>query len=55
MARIGDFLDFGRELNAMDQVIGIRLTMVHLGRPADKVMLSPQEQFLHKCWRIAGA
>ena len=52
---LGHLLHFGRELNAMDQVIGIMLVIVLIGLAADKVMFSPWEKFLHKRWGTARA
>ena len=43
---LGHLLHYGRELNAMDQVIGVML----IGLLADKILFSPWERFLHKCW-----
>lgn len=50
---LGHLLHFGRELNAMDQVIGIMLVIVLIGLLADKVMFSPWERFMHKRWGTA--
>jgi NitT/TauT family transport system permease protein len=47
---LGHLLHFGRELNAMDQVIGIMLIIVLIGLAADKVMFSPWEKWLHQRW-----
>jgi NitT/TauT family transport system permease protein len=47
---LGHLLHFGRELNAMDQVIGIMLIIVLIGLAADKVMFSPWEKWLHRRW-----
>jgi NitT/TauT family transport system permease protein len=47
---LGHLLHFGRELNAMDQVIGIMLVIVLIGLAADKVLFSPWERFLQKRW-----
>jgi NitT/TauT family transport system permease protein len=47
---LGQLLHYGRELNAMDQVIGIMLVIVFIGLLADKVLFSPWERFLHKRW-----
>lgn len=52
---LGHLLHFGRELNAMDQVVGIMLVIVLIGLAADKVMFSPWEKFLHKRWGTARA
>jgi hypothetical protein len=47
---LGHLLHYGRELNAMDQVIGIMLVIVAIGLLADKLIFSPWEQFLHQRW-----
>ena len=52
---LGHLLHFGRELNAMDQVIGIMLVIVFIGLAADKVLFSPWEKFLHRRWGTARA
>ena len=45
---LGHLLHFGRELNAMDQVIGVMLVIVLIGLAADKVLFSPWERFLYR-------
>jgi NitT/TauT family transport system permease protein len=45
---LGHLLHFGRELHAMDTVIGIMLVIVGIGLLADKIMFSPFERFLHR-------
>jgi NitT/TauT family transport system permease protein len=47
---LGHLLHYGRELNAMDQVIGIMLVIVLVGLVADKALFSPWERFLHRRW-----
>lgn len=47
---LGHLLHFGRELNAMDQVIGIMLVIVLIGLAADKVLFSPWERFIQTRW-----
>jgi NitT/TauT family transport system permease protein len=47
---LGHLLHYGRELNAMDQVIGIMLVIVLVGVLADKVLFAPWERFLHRRW-----
>jgi NitT/TauT family transport system permease protein len=47
---LGHLLHYGRELNAMDQVIGIMLVIVLVGLLADKILFSPGERFLHRRW-----
>jgi NitT/TauT family transport system permease protein len=47
---LGHLLHFGRELNAMEQVIGVMLVIVVIGVLADKLLFSPWENFLHRRW-----
>jgi NitT/TauT family transport system permease protein len=47
---LGHLLHYGRELNAMDQVIGVMLVIVVIGLLADKILFSPWERFLHRRW-----
>jgi NitT/TauT family transport system permease protein len=47
---LGHLLHYGRELNAMDQVIGVMLVIVAIGLIADRVIFSPWERFLHRRW-----
>jgi NitT/TauT family transport system permease protein len=47
---LGHLLHYGRELNSMDQVIGIMLVIVAIGLIADKALFSPWERFLHRRW-----
>jgi len=51
---LGHLLHFGRELNAMDQVIGVMLVIVLIGLLADKILFSPWERFLHRRWGTAN-
>jgi NitT/TauT family transport system permease protein len=51
---LGHLLHYGRELNAMEQVIGVMLVIVVIGLLADKVMFSPWERFLHRRWGTQG-
>jgi NitT/TauT family transport system permease protein len=50
---LGQLLHYGRELNAMDQVIGIMVVIVLIGLLTDKVLFSPWENFLHRRWGTA--
>lgn len=50
---LGHLLHYGRELNAMDQVIGIMLVIIVIGLLADKLLFSPWERFLHRRWGTA--
>ena len=47
---LGHLLHYGRELNAMEQVIGVMLVIVLIGLLADKILFAPWERFLHKRW-----
>ncbi len=51
---LGHLLHYGRELNAMEQVIGVMLVIVAIGVAADKVLFSPWENFLHRRWGTSG-
>jgi NitT/TauT family transport system permease protein len=52
---LGHLLHYGRELHAMDQVIGIMLVIIVIGLLADKILFSPWERFLHRRWGTAKA
>ena len=47
---LGHLLHYGRELNAMDQVIGVMLVVVIIGLAVDKTLFAPIERFLHRRW-----
>lgn len=47
---LGHLLKYGRELSAMDQVIGVMVVIVIIGLIADKILFSPWERFLHRRW-----
>src|SRR3954449_13233421 len=47
---LGHLLQYGRELSAMDQVIGVMVVIVAIGLLADKIFFSPVEKFLHRRW-----
>jgi NitT/TauT family transport system permease protein len=47
---LGHLLHYGRELNAMDQVIGVMFVIVVIGLLADKILFSPWERFFHRRW-----
>ena len=47
---LGHLLHYGRELSAMEQMIGIMLVIVVIGLIADKLLFSPWERFLHRRW-----
>ena len=50
---LGHLLHYGRELHAMDAVIGIMLVIVMIGLLADKVLFAPLERFMHRRWGTA--
>jgi len=47
---LGQLLGNGRDLNAMDQVIGVMLMIIVIGLLADKILFSPWERMLHRRW-----
>ena len=47
---LGHLLHYGRELHAMEQVVGVMLIIVLIGLIADKVLFSPWESWLHRRW-----
>jgi NitT/TauT family transport system permease protein len=47
---LGHLLHYGRELNAMEQVIGIMIVIVVIGLLVDRLLFSPWERFLHRRW-----
>jgi NitT/TauT family transport system permease protein len=47
---LGHLLHYGRELNAMDQVIGTMIVIVVIGLAADRILFAPWERFLHARW-----
>ncbi len=50
---LGQLLHYGRELNAMDQVIAVMFVIVLIGLLADKTFFAPAERFLHRRWGTA--
>ena len=44
--------DYGRELHAMDQVVGLMFIIIGIGFLADKIIFSPWERFLHRRWGL---
>ena len=52
---LGHLLHYGRELNAMDQVIGIMFVIIAIGLAADKIFFAPIERFLHRRWGTDAA
>lgn len=47
---LGQLLHYGRELQAMDQVIGAMVVIVVIGLLADRILFSPWERFMHRRW-----
>ena len=47
---LGHLLHYGRELNAMDQVIGVIFMVGLSGLLVDKILFAPAERFLHHRW-----
>ena len=47
---LGQLLHFGRELSAMDQVLGVMLLILLIGLLADKLIFSPVEGAMHRRW-----
>jgi NitT/TauT family transport system permease protein len=47
---LGHLLHYGRELNAMDQVIAVMFVIIVIGLLADKILFSPWEKFLYQRW-----
>lgn len=47
---LGQLLNYGRDLNAMDQVVGIMIVIIIIGLLADKIIFSPWEKRLHRRW-----
>jgi len=52
---LGHLLHYGRELHAMDQVIGVMLVIVGIGLLTDKILFAPIERFLHRRWGTGRA
>src|SRR4051794_13794353 len=47
---LGHLLHYGRELHAIDAVVGIMFIIVVIGLLADKIIFSPIENFMHRRW-----
>ena len=47
---LGHLLHYGRELQDMEQVLGIMLVIVLVGLLADKLLFAPTERFVHRRW-----
>jgi sulfonate transport system permease protein len=51
---LGHLLHYGRELHAMEQVIGIMLLIVAIGLAVDRTLFLPWERFMHRRWGLTG-
>lgn len=49
---LGQLLHYGRELSAMDQVIGVMALIVAIGLLADKLLFAPWESFMYRRWGL---
>jgi NitT/TauT family transport system permease protein len=47
---LGHLLHYGRELHAMDAVIGIMIVIVLIGLLTDRILFSPVEKLMHRRW-----
>jgi NitT/TauT family transport system permease protein len=47
---LGHLLHYGRELHAMDQVLGVMLVIVLIGLLVDRALFGPLERSLHRRW-----
>lgn len=47
---LGQLLHYGREMHAMDQVMGIIILIIIIGLSIETLMFAPVEQLLHKNW-----
>jgi NitT/TauT family transport system permease protein len=52
---LGLLLHNGREVHAMDQVIGVMFVIVVVGLVADRALFSPFERMLHRRWGTGAA
>jgi NitT/TauT family transport system permease protein len=50
---LGHLLHYGRELHAMDQVVGLMILIIFIGFSADKLIFSPWERFLRRRWGLS--
>lgn len=47
---LGHLLHYGRELHAMDSVIGIMIVIIFIGLMIDSLLFAPLENYIHKRW-----
>jgi len=52
---LGRLLNDGRELQAMDQVIGVMFVIVVIGIAIDRLLFAPAERALHRRWGTGRA
>ncbi|MBI5397399.1 MAG: ABC transporter permease [Verrucomicrobia bacterium] len=50
---LGQLLHYGRELHAMDQVLGVMLIIILIGLLADRILFSPCERAVYRRWGTA--
>ncbi len=51
---LGHLLHYGRELHAMDEVLGIMIVIILIGLVTDRLLFSPIERFIQRRWGTAG-
>ncbi len=51
---LGHLLHYGRELHAMDQVIGVMAVIVAVGLLAEQLLFAPAERWLRVRWGLLG-
>lgn len=51
---IGQYLHYGRELQRMQQVVGVMFIIILVGLLADKLIFAPVEAWLHRRWGTSG-
>ena len=51
---LGHLLHYGRELQAMDQVLGIMFVIVVVGLAVDKAFFAPAERWIRRRWGSSG-
>ena len=47
---LGQLLNYGRDLHAMDQVVAVMIIIIFIGLLADRLFFSPWERFLQRRW-----
>ncbi len=50
---LGHLLHYGRELHAMDAVLGIMIVIIVIGLLTDRLLFWPMESFVHRRWGTA--